>query len=682
MSAIKAIGEDRFGGYGVVFGTSSQKDTQGEYFTSGTNYALNWYEKRPALYHHGLDNKLEVDPIGIIDTIKADDIGLWIEGQWNKANAYIEAVKSLARAGKLGWSSGTLRHLKRVDPDGKITRWPIAEISMTPTPAEPRATGVSMKHISDEEMVTAAFKSIGITPDFKALQEADASTAQDGGGERDDVPVTPDTKAQKETKMDVNTQNQTVTLTTDALESLIANAAEKAATKALASAQPAKPPTPEAQAFANSPDTLGNFIKAGQVAPQPGQQKITVTRGTKWGNLTADQQSFAAEVLMGVSGGAWKPSAEFAREVADKKTKEVARGTDFKSALDVIPEDLGGFLKANEIVNTGQASYGTEWVADSWRANLWPKARQDNPVLSQLTAIDMPTDPYEFPFESTDPTAYHVAETSGEASQAATSAGPIPISKPGTGKVQASTEKIGLRYSVSGEETEDSIIATAPIFEQQARRVLLNTMDYVALSGDTVLTANTNLNKYDGTPGGTETYTTFNGILKYAIITNTAQTIAGGGNAPTLAKLRQMRFALDSSMYYNLGDLVCFVDNSTYAKLLDMPEFLTYDKLGGPGTAQTGLINTIDGIRYFPSAELGLAYTTGKVSATGSNNTTGRAVMIYKPNWMIGYRRHVKAVMEYLSYSDTWQMTMTLRMTMVTNGNSTKSAAALVNIGV
>lgn len=664
---IKAISETRFGGYGVLFGSPAQRDLQREYFTADTDYALNWTNLRPALYHHGQDDAIGAEPIGTIDTIKADAIGLWLEGQWNSANRYADAVKQLAKEGKLGWSSGTLSYLKRVDPDGKITRWPLVEASMTPTPAEPRATGVSAKHFAEQVELLGAFKSIGITPNLSLLQESAALSATDSASKANEA--APEA-------VQANKESQIMEITQEALNALITQAAEAGAQKALA-AQPA-PVAPPTKSLENVPDPLKD---AKAIVPQPGEARITVTRATKWSDLTANQMSFAAELLTAASGGGWKPDEFFKREIGDKITKSVARGTMFGAAYEQLPEQYGGY-KSNEVVNTGQASYGTEWVADSWRTQLWPKARQENVVLREFMSIDMPTDPYEFPFESTDPTVYHAAETTNEAQLAMTSAGPITISKPGTGKVQAATEKMALRFSFTAEQAEDSVIVMAPIYQSQAERAMLNAFDNGILNGDTVLTANTNVNLYDATPGGTELYTTFNGIRKYAIITNTAQTVAGGGAAPTLAKLRAARFALSPAMYYRVNDLVCFVDNGTYAKLLDLPEFLTADKVGGAGTAQSGLIGTIDGIRVLPSAELGLAYTTGKISTTGGNNTTGTALYVFKPNWMVGYRRQIKSVMEYVSYSDAWLMTMTARLTLVSNGSSTKSASALVNLAV
>jgi hypothetical protein len=45
--------DGRIGGYLVVWGDSATRDLEGEYFTPSTELGLNWYDKRPMLYHHG-----------------------------------------------------------------------------------------------------------------------------------------------------------------------------------------------------------------------------------------------------------------------------------------------------------------------------------------------------------------------------------------------------------------------------------------------------------------------------------------------------------------------------------------------------------------------------------------------------------------------------------------------------
>ena len=141
-TTIKAINAatGRVGGYLVVWGSPQQRDLQGEYFTPDTDLGLEWYAQRPALYHHGLDGDMQAATVGVIDTLKMDDTGLWAEAQLDLRKRYVQAVMRLVEKGALGWSSGSLPHLVQVDGDGHIRRWPIVEGSLTPTPAEPRHT--------------------------------------------------------------------------------------------------------------------------------------------------------------------------------------------------------------------------------------------------------------------------------------------------------------------------------------------------------------------------------------------------------------------------------------------------------------------------------------------------------------------------------------------------------------
>lgn len=140
--AVKMLDADggRIGGYLAVWGDPQRLDLHGEYFTPDTDFGLDWYEKRPALYHHGQDEALKTDPIGVIDTLRRDEVGLWAEAQLAKRGRYLEAVRDLVARGALSWSSGSLPHLVKTAADGRIERWVLVEGSLTPTPAEPRLT--------------------------------------------------------------------------------------------------------------------------------------------------------------------------------------------------------------------------------------------------------------------------------------------------------------------------------------------------------------------------------------------------------------------------------------------------------------------------------------------------------------------------------------------------------------
>ena len=158
----------RIGGYLLVWGESRQRDLQGEYFTRETDVGLDWYEQRPVLYHHGLDGALKAAVIGVIDTLRPDDIGLWAEAQLDLHKRYVRAVQRLVDKGVLSWSSGSLPHLVQVGGDGQIERWPIVEGSLTPTPAEPRLT--------DVQTLEGAYKALGLDVSRLGIGAMDASS--------------------------------------------------------------------------------------------------------------------------------------------------------------------------------------------------------------------------------------------------------------------------------------------------------------------------------------------------------------------------------------------------------------------------------------------------------------------------------------------------------------------------
>jgi phage head maturation protease len=171
-SSVDGIKSDRLGyvkGYLVRFGNDKTADLEGDYFTASTDYGfpvakgqrvpLNVY------YHHGMDSMVGKKSIGT-GFVKMDDTGLWYEAQLDMADEYGSMIAKLCKQGKMGFSSGAAGHLverKSMGGAAEITRWPIAEASITPTPAEYRNSVKSLQEYygmepmmeEDEEMVMA-----------------------------------------------------------------------------------------------------------------------------------------------------------------------------------------------------------------------------------------------------------------------------------------------------------------------------------------------------------------------------------------------------------------------------------------------------------------------------------------------------------------------------------------------
>jgi phage head maturation protease len=176
--AVKALGQNRLGGYLVLWGDVNKKDLSGEYFdqrTEGLTHIFGVVGRVPMLYAHGKDDDLEFSPVGTYDVMVPDEVGLWAEGELNKANQYRDAIRQLVARGALGQSSQTLVSARKVSDDGHIDRWVIAEGSLTPTPCEPRMMDRPVSEIK------AAYKALSLEfpePDEEPETKGDEESRQ------------------------------------------------------------------------------------------------------------------------------------------------------------------------------------------------------------------------------------------------------------------------------------------------------------------------------------------------------------------------------------------------------------------------------------------------------------------------------------------------------------------------
>jgi len=147
---VKAMGDYTLQGRGIVYGG---QDLTGDRFTKATDLGdTRSFVGTPVYYDHGLSSIR-----GQIGTVKAwtpvgDGIDVQIE--LDKRLDYIDDVMALVKSGALGLSTGALSH-HVVRQNGELKRWVVGEISLTPTPAEPR-TLTEVKATQDDTVRTAA----------------------------------------------------------------------------------------------------------------------------------------------------------------------------------------------------------------------------------------------------------------------------------------------------------------------------------------------------------------------------------------------------------------------------------------------------------------------------------------------------------------------------------------------
>lgn len=206
---IKARTDDTLtvGGWGVVFGGV---DLTGETFTPETDFMPDLAPTKLVMYDHALG---EVKHVLGRATVTLSERGLWVESQLDRHANYMAEVEKLLEAGALGWSSGSVGHLVEKQA-GKITRWPIVEFSLTPTPAEPRTLGVhELRSLAE------------LDPAVKAILPKEP--AQGAGLASETVVADEATKHTEDTMSELNIEELTVKIADAVMAKLAAQTPEK-----------------------------------------------------------------------------------------------------------------------------------------------------------------------------------------------------------------------------------------------------------------------------------------------------------------------------------------------------------------------------------------------------------------------------------------------------------------------
>jgi len=151
----KAMDDGRVGGYLIRFTKAGDTDIDGDFFTEDTDYGTR--KTTTVLYHHGQDQTLGRRVLDAEAEMKMDDTGVWVEAQLDRRDQYEEAIYQMAKAGKLGWSSGTASHLVERERAAKggyhVKSWHLGvDASLTPTPSEPRNEAVPVKSLKSTDL--------------------------------------------------------------------------------------------------------------------------------------------------------------------------------------------------------------------------------------------------------------------------------------------------------------------------------------------------------------------------------------------------------------------------------------------------------------------------------------------------------------------------------------------------
>src|SRR5450759_2998054 len=165
MSGIKFADTGIVEGWAAPYGSSTNRDSQGEWFSPRTDFQLDLIPAgRPLLIGHGLTPEAGPAVVGRITAAERRPEGLWIRAQLDRASAHFGRVRDALAKGLLSFSSATMAHLARVAPSGEIMSWPLVEVSLTDRPSSADARIVSVRsaiaHFDEIGQPKSALKSL------------------------------------------------------------------------------------------------------------------------------------------------------------------------------------------------------------------------------------------------------------------------------------------------------------------------------------------------------------------------------------------------------------------------------------------------------------------------------------------------------------------------------------------
>gem|GEM_PF-3029471 len=317
-------------------------------------------------------------------------------------------------------------------------------------------------------------------------------------------------------------------------------------------------------------------------------------------------------------------------------------GGGFDGPSDVVtPTGLKQFceiaVKADELIFSTQSGFGDEWVPTLMTADLWRTIRLETVVLPLFDQFDMPSQPYEYPTESTDPTFYKVAEAEDEAQMILTG-GVFTDSKIGTAKVTYSAGKLGALTYWSEEFEEDAIIAAEPQVRDQYGLAFAHNIDEVLISGDET-TGSSNIS-FDGSGiDAASRYLIIDGLRHQPLVTTTADGRDGGTITIEDFGSTQGLMGTGGKFGINPRDLAFLLDTGVWHKTKLLSEVLTLDHFGPAATILTGMLGSLFGAPLLVSEDYGLTDSAGKISNSAGNNTLGSLMCINKRGIKVGWRR-------------------------------------------
>lgn len=694
---IKAVGDWELEVLGAPYGGPlGGKDSAQEYFDASTDFHLDKFDNPIIAYYHGFtpDGKPQGKPeiIGKAVEIDRRDDGVWYRVVLDKMSEYAKRVWEAAKAGLAKASSGSIEHMVRYEADGKITNWPLVELSLFDTgegrqPCNSYAVALPV--------MKAMYEQAGLDWPESPKAEQPQTKAK---GEEQSADVEQEADGETETKT-IDTQGEITMDEKDLIKLLDDRDAKKAELEAkVQEEQESRQAAIDAAVKAELEKKAAEEQKAAEDAAAMKAQRLPSGKGmpyvtkyhetAKYDHLSAGDVAFMCQLLDAPSNFGHGRSSELAAKALILKLAEDKTETGYtgRSAM----KAAGMAFKTDEVMQQDLTSYGDEWVGVAYSTSLWESIRQATFVLSKLPQQEVPQglESIYLPLESTDPTWYNVPETEDHNATTLFPDATVTSSRIGTGRVQLTLKKMGARVPWSGELEEDSLIPLVSQLRNQLAVSGAEQLEHAIIDGDNATASKTNINNIgDSDTTTTPVYTMFDGFRVSPLVTTAANSRDGGvlTEEDYLETLKLMG-AGGLNAFADITKVSFIQDLNTNWKALELAKLVTRDVAGNP-TIENGLLSRIWGRDVYTSAQMHRASaarkanTSGKVDqTTTTNNTKGAILAVRWDQWKFGWRRRMTMETTRYPRSDSSEITAFIRCGMIQR--DTEAAAITYNITV
>lgn len=363
----------------------------------------------------------------------------------------------------------------------------------------------------------------------------------------------------------------------------------------------------------------------------------------------------------------------------------------FKAATGIEPDTATvdqAIKAATDPMYTAGSGIGSDWVGTAYSTEIWNVIRANTMVLANIPSDVIP-DGYSnktWPLESTDMTWYNVAEATASDGTLKVPAATVTASQIATSSKNITVSKLGARGLYTGELTEDSLITFASQLRTQLEISGREMLESLVIDGDVETSANKNINLIDGTPTAGTYWLSFDGFRKLALVTTTANSRSAGGVLSIDDFLATMQLMGTAGLAGADPSKVGFiVDGNTYYALARLAEVKTKD-VNSAATVEKGFVSNAYGVPVIPSWQMQknsakrMANTSGKISGTDSNNTTGSILSVRWDQWKQVYKRRMTMEVTRIANADSYELVALCRFGL--GYRDGEASAITYNVGV